>query len=116
MRLAGCVMDGMAMMAMGAGGEDSMETEDHGGRAVRGSPGFRGKDGASPIRHIRVDRDGAWEEEGSAASEALATGYTLGRLLGRGAFGSVYHATAPDGTAVAIKKVSMVGVSSAAGM
>jgi len=67
-------------------------------------------------KHIRVERDGAWEEEGSAASEALATGYTLGRLLGRGAFGSVYHATAPDGTAVAIKKVSMVGVSSAAGV
>eukprot|EP00035_Acanthoeca_spectabilis_P022738 m.445513 g.445513 ORF g.445513 m.445513 type:complete len:319 (-) comp19237_c0_seq1:4114-5070(-) len=43
----------------------------------------------------------------------LSDQFTMGRLLGRGAFGSVYHATAPDGTEVAIKKISMAGIGSA---
>mmetsp|Transcript_947 Transcript_947/g.2793 ORF Transcript_947/g.2793 Transcript_947/m.2793 type:complete len:331 (+) Transcript_947:217-1209(+) len=49
--------------------------------------------------------------DGSPAD--LADDFTLGRLLGRGTFGSVYQATAADGTVVAIKKISVVGMASA---
>mmetsp|Transcript_127007 Transcript_127007/g.179254 ORF Transcript_127007/g.179254 Transcript_127007/m.179254 type:complete len:326 (-) Transcript_127007:102-1079(-) len=42
----------------------------------------------------------------------LCDRFTMGRLLGRGTFGSVYQATAPDGTEVAIKKISMGGMGS----
>eukprot|EP00037_Helgoeca_nana_P000661 m.22866 g.22866 ORF g.22866 m.22866 type:complete len:324 (-) comp10831_c0_seq1:147-1118(-) len=39
--------------------------------------------------------------------------FTLGRLIGSGAFGSVFQATDPSGAVVAIKKMSMVAIGSA---
>jgi NIMA (never in mitosis gene a)-related kinase len=44
----------------------------------------------------------------------FAGGFRVGRILGRGAFGEVYHATAPDGTEVAVKKISLVGIATLA--